>query len=194
MVGVRPVFRLIPVEFNSFLRDPDRLLLRVDDLQFPDTALSEFPAHHFRERTHFRLIDIRHPETISIQLIARTHGTYDRDPQFLRAKNNLDLCGHGIDGVDDIIIVRKRKLPRIFREDKGFVCADPDIRIDLQHPFFHDIDLISTHCLSRSDDLPVKICEAHCVIVDQVKCPDTAADQGFADIASDASYAENGNA
>ena len=64
------------------------------------------------------------------------------------------------------------------------------IRIDAEHPLLHDINLVFTDCRACRDDLPVEIGQTDLVIIDQVKCPDTAAHKCFTHISADTSDAE----
>ena len=67
------------------------------------------------------------------------------------------------------------------------------IGIDLSDALCHDLCLILPDRFPRCDDLPVQVCQADFIIVDQVKCADAAADKRLADIAADTADTEHCN-
>ena len=64
------------------------------------------------------------------------------------------------------------------------------IWIDVKHPVPHNIGLILSNCAPCRYDLSVEICQAHLVIIYQVKCSDTAPDQCLAYITANSAYSK----
>ena len=73
--------------------------------------------------------------------------------------------------------------------------ADICIRIDIQNPLLHHIRLVFADGLSRSNNLTVQIGQTDLVIIDQIKCSDTASHKCLAYITAhtaDAKYSDTG--
>ena len=71
-----------------------------------------------------------------------------------------------------------------------YIC----VRIDIQNPLLHHFRFIFSDCLMGRDDLTVQICQAHLIVIDQIKCTNPASCQRLADITTHASDSKHGNA
>ena len=166
----------------------------VVDFPAPFTALSERRAHHTRQRTAAGLVDIGHAEAGRVELVARAHTADDGHARLLRLENQRDLGRHSVDGVDDIVVLRKIKLIRRLRQIEALVYAHIAVRVDLQNAVAHDLDLVFADGFARGDDLPVEVRQADLVVVDEIERTHAAAHKRLADIAAHAADAEHGHA
>ena len=99
----------------------------------------------------------------------------------------------GIHRVHHIVIVRKRKGIRIFRQEKALVHLYLHVRVDVLHPLHHHICLIFSNGAAGGNDLPVQICQAHFVVVNEIKSPHTATHQRLAHITAHTADAKHGH-
>ena len=72
-----------------------------------NAALAALGAHHLGKRAHCRFINVRDAESGRIQLVARAHGANDGRADLFGVFDERQLAGHGVDGVDDIVISRE---------------------------------------------------------------------------------------
>lgn len=129
------------------------------------------------QRADLGLVDVRYPKSSGIQLIPGPHGADNGNVPGLGFHDQGDLRRDGIHGVYDIVILIKRKILRIFRQEECLMHRDLCIGIDVVDSCFHHIGFVLANGLSGGDDLPVEICQTYPVIVDQVKGANAAANQ-----------------
>ena len=136
---------------------PDRLFLRIDDLQFLHISLFQFPPHHPGQRIDVGLVDIRYAKSYGIEFISRSHGADDRNAGLLTLQHQFDLCRDRIDGVNHIIVLPEGKVRSIFRQEETVMDVHLRFGIDLLNAFFHNLRLVSSDGFLRRNDLPVDI-------------------------------------
>ena len=105
----------------------------------------------------------------------------------------LQLSGHGINGVHDIIITRKIKLLRRLRRVKSFIGVNACIRVDLMDALLRHIYLILPHSFPRSKQLTVQVGQAYPVVINQIQRANTAACQSLHSISTHAANSKHGD-
>ena len=176
---------------GRILQRADGLFLRVDDLEVLDAALAALRAHHAREWADGRFVNIRHAERRGVHLIARTHGADDGRAAAVRLLHERELARHGVDGVHDIIILRKVELLRRFGQVEHLMFSHDAVRVDRQNALLGDVHLVFADGLARGEDLAVDVRQAHAVVVDEIERAHAGARQRLHRIAAHAADAEH---
>ena len=125
---------------------------------------------------------------------ARAHAADDGNPGALRLLDELELARHGVDGVDDVVILREVELHRRLRRVKRLVGVYDRVRVDLVDALLRHVDLVLPHGLARGENLAVQIRQTHPVIVDEIQRAHAAARQRLHRIAAHAADAEHRHA
>ena len=76
------------------------------------------------------------------------------------------------------------------REEKALVHMNGGVRIDLQNPLSHHIDLIFSKAGMGRNNLTVYIRNTNCVIINYINILDSTSYQGFNNITTNASNAK----
>ena len=154
-------------------------------------ALAQLGAHDTGQRADRRLVDVGDLERGGVQLVARAHTADDRRARGLRLHDQCDLAGHGVDGVNDVVVPGKVELVGGVGRVECLVNVDVAVGVDLQNAVPRDLDFVFCHGLARCQDLAVQVRQADLVIVDQVQCADAAAGQRIDGVAADTADAEH---
>ena len=167
-----------------------RGLFGIDDLQRLDAAFFELVAHDARKRTDGGLVDIRHLKGGGVHLVPGAHAANDGRAAALRLLDELELAGHGVDRVDDVIVLGKVELLRGLRCVKGLIRVDHGLRCDLKDALFGNVHLVLSHGLARGEYLAVQIRQADPVVIDEVERADAAARERLYRVTAHAADAE----
>ena len=169
----------------------DGMFIGKDDLELADFTLAKLGAHDAREGADARLFDMGHAEAGWIEFVACAHRADDTHARALGAANQLELGGHGIDRIDDVIILRQIHLIGGIRHIKYFISVNFDVGVDVVQALLHRVHFVLADGFARGDELAVEVGEADAVIVVEVDCADAAAHKSFRCIAAHAADAEN---
>ena len=157
-------------------------------------ALLQFSAHDAGERIDRGLIDIRDLKFRGIQLVAGAHAADDRRTGCLTGHDELDLRRHGINRIDDVIIIFEMEFRTGFRQEKALVTMDDAIRVDVMDAFRHHLGFIAPDGLVGGDDLTVDIRETDGIIIHEVDRTDAGAREGLNCETADAADTEDDDA
>ena len=170
-----------------------RLFPGVDDAEVRNPSLSELPAHHTAQVADGGFGEIRDFEPSGIRLIAGAHTTDDRNPAFPCGLHQGDLCGNGVDRVNDIIAAVQKPVV-ISGEIKAVVCGDQKPGVDIQQALAHDLGLFSPKSAVQGENLTVQIRRGDSIVIYQYKRADPGSGEGFGGVAPDAAESEHGDA
>ena len=107
--------------------------------------------------------------------------------------HQLELSGDGVDGIHNIIILRKVELNRRLRQVKDGERPHHAIRIDIQNPLLRHIHLQFSHTGVGCQNLTIDVGDADGVAVNQIQLPHTAPGQSLYRIAAHAADAKDRN-
>ena len=148
----------------------------------------EFLAHHPGQGAAIGLGDVRYLEEGGIQLVACAQGRDQGDVQLQGSLCQIQLAGHQIDGVHDVIVpaaLREEAVPMsgvIETVDRMELC----IRIDVPQTGGHRLRLGLTQGGVEGLQLAVQVGEGNGVAVHQGQLADSGPGQAFGGVAAHA--------
>lgn len=141
--------------------------------------LLQLAAHDAGELVDRGLVDVCDLEFRRIELVTGAHAADDRRAGCLTGHDELDLRRHGIDRIDDIIILLEMEFRTGFRQEKALVTMDDAVRVDVMDALRHHLGFIAPDALVGGYDLTVDVREAYGVVIHEVDRADTGAREGF---------------
>ena len=105
--------------------------------------------------------------------------------------HQLKLSGYGVNGIYDIVILRKIEPVRGIRQVEERIRAHRAGRIDIQNPVSCRVYLQHAYGRMGGKDLTVDVGDADRVTVTKIQLSNAAASQGLYHITSDTAHAKN---
>ena len=157
----------------------------------PDAPVPQLPAHDPGQGTHGGFGNVRHLQKGGVQLVAGAQGGDDGDTPLPRLLDQVQLAGHQVDAVGDIVEFPGEKVLPVGGVIGGAQGVDPDVRVDVPAPPGRRLRLILPHGGGQGVQLAVDVGEAQGVLIHQGQLPHPGAGQYLGGIAAHAAQAEH---
>ena len=158
----------------------------VDDLDPPDAALFQFPAHDGGERAGMRFGNIGDGQPLRGQLIAGAHRADDGGAGFFALLDDGQLGADGIDGVEDVIVGGEIEIGGVFGEIERAPLKDGAGGVDGTDAHGCRLGFVHADRLPRGDELSVQIGHGDGIGIDEGDFSDTGTDQRLHGSSADA--------
>ena len=168
----------------------DRLFLGIYHLQLADSALFQLVSHYAGKRADRGAVDICDFKAGRVDLVSSAHGAYYRSAALLRVHYKLYFSGYGVDGVNNVVILREIELVCGFGSVEGLPAVDRHVGVYIKQALFGCFYLISADGFPGGEYLAVYVGEADLVVVDDVESAYAASCEGFSGESAYAAYSE----
>jgi len=141
-------------------------------------AFSQLLADHSGQGAAAGFGNIVNAQLLGIFFVAGAQRGYDGDTPLPAADDQIHLAGDQVNGIHHKVIICQEQLPA-----GPFVTAcqgpDLDIRINVLNPLRQHLGLWHPQGRAEGAELPVDVCHAHAVLIQQGKYTHAGAGQGF---------------
>ena len=193
--GAQEAAGLAPLLVGDLLH-ADGLLVRVEDLQVVDAAAPALLAHDARERAVDRLLYAGEPEPGGVELVTAAHGGNLAVTALLAPDRQLQLLGHGVDGVHHVVRAgegRQRLVYAVLGE-KRLDRGDAGLGVDVQHHGARHVGLGAADGAGIGHGLAIDVAGRNHVAVEQHQVAHAAAGERLHAVGANAAQANDHDA
>ena len=153
----------------------------------------DFPAYDPSQGTYAGFLNIGNFESVGVQFIAGSHGGKDWNIPVVCHTDQKELACDRINGVDDVIEIRKGEGIGVGCVKKNRVAGDNGVGIDVGNSLCHDIGFQISDGGSQGHKLAVQIGRGYSVSIHQCDSANPHPRYGFGGKRTNATDSENSN-